>query len=44
MNAPPVVGAVLLAMEQVGLDGYANREDLIKSTQSMIQMNDTQDD
>jgi len=39
LNAPPVVGGVLLAMEQVGLDGYANREDLIKSTQSMIQMN-----
>jgi N-acetylglucosamine kinase-like BadF-type ATPase len=35
LMAPPVVGAVLLGMEQVGVDGYIYREKLIESTRSL---------
>lgn len=35
LTAPPVVGAVLLAMEQHGLNGYAVRDRLIESTSTM---------
>jgi len=36
LTVPPVVGAVLLGMEQAGVDGYVHRETLIESTQSLI--------
>jgi N-acetylglucosamine kinase-like BadF-type ATPase len=36
LSAPPVVGGVLLAMEQVGLDPSPLRDHLIKSTQELI--------
>jgi len=32
LTAPPVVGAVLLGMEQVGVNGYAHRKKLIETT------------
>ena len=37
LTAPPVVGAVLLGMEQLGIDGYGNKERLITTTQSLIE-------
>lgn len=36
LTVPPVVGGILLAMEQVGLNGYAMRDKLIASTNEMI--------
>jgi N-acetylglucosamine kinase-like BadF-type ATPase len=36
LSSPPVVGGVLLAMEQVGLDSSPPREHLIQSTQEII--------
>jgi N-acetylglucosamine kinase-like BadF-type ATPase len=33
---PPVVGAVLLGMEQLGIDGFACKETLISTTQTLI--------
>ena len=37
LKAPPVVGGVLLGMEQHSLDGYAIRARLIESTKTMIE-------
>jgi N-acetylglucosamine kinase-like BadF-type ATPase len=36
LDAPPVVGGVLLAMEQVGLNGYPMRRKLIATTNEML--------
>jgi N-acetylglucosamine kinase-like BadF-type ATPase len=36
LEAPPVVGAVLLGMEQSGADGYLVRERLVNSTREII--------
>lgn len=36
LTAPPVVGAVLLAMEQRGINGYAMRDGLIESTWTLM--------
>ena len=36
LTAPPVVGGVLLGMEQVGLNGRAVRERLIETTQVLL--------
>jgi hypothetical protein len=39
LTAPPVVGGVLLAMQQVGMDPAKIRENLIKSTCACISEN-----
>ena len=36
LNAPPVVGGLLLGMEQVGRNGYGVREQLIESTKEIM--------
>jgi N-acetylglucosamine kinase-like BadF-type ATPase len=36
LEAPPVVGGVLLGMEQAGVNGYVVREALVESTQEII--------
>ena len=36
LSAPPVVGATLLGMQVGGFDGYAVRDDLIRTTQGAI--------
>lgn len=36
LDAPPVVGAVLLGMELAGFDGYAVRERLIQTAREMV--------
>ena len=36
LTAPPVVGGVLLGMEQAGLNGYAMRDKLIRTTKEML--------
>ena len=38
LTAPPVVGGVLLGMEQAGEDVLALREALIQSTQELLKM------
>ncbi len=38
LTAPPVVGGVLLGVEQAGEDPFALREALIRSTQEMLEM------
>jgi N-acetylglucosamine kinase-like BadF-type ATPase len=38
LTAPPVVGGVLLGMEQAGADGLTLREAVIKSTLEMLEM------
>jgi N-acetylglucosamine kinase-like BadF-type ATPase len=40
LTAPPVVGGVLLGMEQAGADALSVREALIHSTQEMLKMKD----
>jgi hypothetical protein len=37
LSTPPVVGAVLLGMEQAGLDTAACRANLVRSTQALLQ-------
>lgn len=37
LTAPPVVGGVLLGMEQAGVNGYANQQQLIESTKSLLE-------
>lgn len=37
LNCPPVVGAVILGMEQAGFDGYAVRDEIIHSSKEIIQ-------
>jgi len=39
LNAPPVVGAVLLAMEQAGQNRYAVRDELIRTTNELTKKN-----
>ncbi len=36
LGAPPVLGAVLLGMEQAGLDGYAYRERLVETMTALM--------
>jgi N-acetylglucosamine kinase-like BadF-type ATPase len=36
LDGPPVVGAVLLGMEQAGFDGYAVRDVMVKTAKSVI--------
>ena len=36
LNCPPVVGAVILGMEQAGFDGYAVRDELVKTAIEMV--------
>jgi N-acetylglucosamine kinase-like BadF-type ATPase len=38
LNVPPVVGGVILALHQLGLETAPLRQNLIKSTQSLIQL------
>jgi hypothetical protein len=38
MTAPPVVGGVLLGMEQTGLDGRAVRRRLIETCQALAEI------
>lgn len=42
LTAPPVVGGVLLGMEQAGTNGYPLREALIESTRKILEMNSRQ--
>lgn len=37
LDGPPVVGAVILGMEQVGFDGYAIRETIIQTAKEFVQ-------
>ncbi len=37
LDGPPVVGAVILGMEQAGFDGYGVRSALIQSTKGIVQ-------
>ena len=36
LDGPPVVGAVILGMEQTGFDGYAIRETMIRSAKDIV--------
>lgn len=36
LEGPPVVGAVILGMEQVGFDGYAVRENMIRTAKELV--------
>ena len=36
LDGPPVVGAVLLGMEQAGFDGYAVRDEIVKTAKMVI--------
>ena len=36
LDGPPVVGAVILGMEQIGFDGYAIREKLIRTAKELV--------
>lgn len=36
LNCPPVVGAVILGMEQAGFDGYAVRDEVVKSAREVV--------
>ena len=36
LDGPPVVGAVILGMEQAGFDGYAVRETMIKTAKEIL--------
>jgi N-acetylglucosamine kinase-like BadF-type ATPase len=37
LDGPPVVGAVILGMEQTGFDGYAIRENMIRTAKDLVQ-------
>jgi len=37
LNGPPVVGAVILGMEQVGFDGYAVRGHMVRTAKEIVQ-------
>jgi len=37
LDGPPVVGAVILGMEQAGFDGYAIREKIVRTAKEIIQ-------
>jgi hypothetical protein len=36
LDGPPVVGAVLLGMEQAGFDGYVVREAMIRTAKDIV--------
>ena len=36
LDGPPVVGAVILGMEQVGFDGYAIREHIVRTAKEIV--------
>jgi N-acetylglucosamine kinase-like BadF-type ATPase len=36
LDGPPVVGAVILGMEQAGFDGYAIRENMIRTAKELV--------
>jgi hypothetical protein len=36
LDGPPVVGAVILGMEQAGFDGYPVRDEMIRSAKKVI--------
>ena len=36
LDGPPVVGAVILGMEQAGFDGYAIRENIIRTAKELV--------
>lgn len=36
LDGPPVVGAVILGMEQTGFDGYAIRENIIRTAKELV--------
>ncbi|MCI0550572.1 MAG: hypothetical protein L0287_06435 [Anaerolineae bacterium] len=36
LDGPPVVGAVILGMEQVDFDGYAVREDIVRTAKEIV--------
>jgi hypothetical protein len=36
LDGPPVVGAVILGMEQTGFDGYAIRSNIIRTAKELI--------
>jgi N-acetylglucosamine kinase-like BadF-type ATPase len=36
LDGPPVVGAVILGMEQTGFDGYAIRENIIRTAKALV--------
>jgi N-acetylglucosamine kinase-like BadF-type ATPase len=37
LEGPPVVGAVILGMEQVGFDGYAIRTNMVRTAKELVQ-------
>ena len=37
LDGPPVVGAVILGMERVSFDGYAVRENMVRSSKELVQ-------
>jgi hypothetical protein len=36
LEGPPVVGAVILGMEQVGFDGYDVRDHIVRTAKELI--------
>ena len=36
LEGPPVVGAVILGMEQAGFDGYAVRDDIVRTAKNIV--------
>jgi len=36
LTVPPVIGGVLLGMEQAGVNGYALRDRLVQTTQALL--------
>jgi hypothetical protein len=36
LDGPPVVGPVILGMEQAGFDGYAIREKIVSSAKEIV--------
>jgi hypothetical protein len=36
LNGPPVVGPVILGMKQAGFDGYAVRENIVRSARELV--------
>ena len=36
LDGPPVVGAVILGMEQTGFDGYVVRDEMVKTAKKLI--------
>jgi len=36
LDGPPVVGAVILGMEQAGFDGYAIRDEMVHNARKIV--------